>query len=96
MKVSGETSAAALARGCRGPLAVVNPEPGVGESAQLRDGFKEVRVQHLGSITPIEALNVGVLVRLAWLDVVRRHTVLDAPVDERLRREFGAVVDADG
>ena len=33
-----------------GPLAVVNPDPGVGEGAQLCDGFKEVRVQHLGSI----------------------------------------------
>lgn len=39
-----------------GPLAVVDPKPRVREGAQLRDGFKEVGVQHLGSIAPIEAL----------------------------------------
>jgi hypothetical protein len=42
-----------------GPLSVVDPEPGVGEGAQLRDGFKEVRVQHLGSTAPIEAFDVS-------------------------------------
>jgi len=75
-----------------GPLTVVDPEPSVGEDAQLRDGFKEVRVQHLGSIAPIETLDIGVLVRLAWLDVVRRHAMLGAPVDEGLGGEFRAVV----
>jgi hypothetical protein len=39
-----------------GPLGVVNSEPGVGEGAQLRDGFKEVRVQQLGSVAPIVAV----------------------------------------
>jgi len=79
-----------------GPLAVVDPEPGVGEGAQLHDGFKEVGVQHLGSIAPIEAFNVRVLIRLPRLDVVRGHAVLGAPIDEGLRREFRAIVDADG
>jgi hypothetical protein len=63
MKASGETSAAAPPEAVVGPLTVVDPEPGVGEDAQLRDGFKEVRVQHLSSIAPIEALDVRVLVR---------------------------------
>ena len=76
-----------------GPLAVVDAKPGVGKGAQLRDGFKEVRVQHLGSIAPVEALDVRVLVRLPGLDVVRRHTVLGAPVDEGLRRKLRPVVD---
>ena len=79
-----------------GPLAVVDSQPGVREGAQLRDRFKEVRVQHLGSIASIEALDVRVLVRLSWLDVVRGDAVFCAPVDEGLRGEFGAVVDADG
>ena len=59
-------------------------KPRVREGAQLRDGFKEVRVQHLGSIAPIEALDVRVLIRLARLDVMRRHGVLLAPIDEGL------------
>ena len=75
-----------------GPLAVVNPKPGVGQGAPLRDGLKEVRVQHLGSITPIEALNVGVLIWLARLDVVRGDAVLRTPIDKRLGGEFRAVV----
>lgn len=36
------------------PLAVIDAEPGVGEGAQLGDRFKEVRVQHLSSVAPIE------------------------------------------
>jgi hypothetical protein len=79
-----------------GPLAVVNPEPSVGEGAQLRDGFEQVRVQHFGSVAPVEALDICVLIRLPRLDVVGRHTVFGAPINERLRRKFGAVVDADG
>lgn len=43
MKASGETSAAAPARGCRGAARRVAPEPGIGEGAQLPDGFNEVR-----------------------------------------------------
>ena len=92
MKASGETSAAAPPEAVVGPLTVVNPEPRVRDGAQLRDRFKEVRVEHLGSIAPIEAFDVRVLVRLAGLDVVRRDAVLGTPVDERLRGEFGAVV----
>lgn len=75
-----------------GPLAVVDPEPGVGEGTQLRDRLKEVRIQHLGSVAPVETFDVRVLVRLSWLDVVRGDDVFCAPVDEGLRREFGVVV----
>lgn len=39
-----------------GPLAVVDPEPGVGEGTPLRDRFKEVRVQHLGSVASVNRL----------------------------------------
>ena len=73
-----------------GPLTVVDAEPGVSEGAQLRDGFKEVRIEHLGSIAPIETFDVRVLIWLPGLDVVRRHAVLGAPVDEGLCGEFWA------
>jgi hypothetical protein len=74
------------------PLAVVDPEPSVGEDAQLRERFKQVRVQYLGSVAAVETLDIRVLIWLPRLDVVRRHTVFGAPVNERLRREFRAVV----
>ena len=53
-----------------GPLAVVDPKPSVGQGAQFRQGFEEARVQHLGPVAPIETFDIGVLVRLAGLDVV--------------------------
>jgi hypothetical protein len=45
-------------------------------------------------IAAVEALDIHALIRLAWLDVVRRHAIFGAPLDEGLRRELGAVVDA--
>ena len=79
-----------------GPLAVVDPEPGVGKGAQLRDRLEEVRIQHLGSVASVETFDVRVLVRLSWLNVVRGDAVFRAPVDEGLRGEFWTVVDAHG
>ena len=59
---------------------------------QFRDRFEEVGVEHLGTIAPSEALDIGVLVRLARLDIVHRHAVLGAPVHEGLSGELRAVV----
>ena len=39
-----------------GPLAVVDPKPSVGQGAQFRQGFEEVRIQHLGPVAPINGL----------------------------------------
>ena len=74
-----------------GSLAVVNPEPGVGQRLQLGDRFEEVRVEDLRSIAAVEPLDVRVLIRLARLNVMRRDAVLGAPVDEGLRRKLWAV-----
>ena len=71
-----------------GPLAVVDPQPGVGERAQLGDRFEEMGIEDLRSVAAIEAFDVRVLVGLAWLDVVNRHAVLGTPIDEGLGREF--------
>ena len=54
-----------------GPLAVVDPQPGVGQRAQFGDRLEEMRVEDLGAIAPIEAFDVRVLIGLAGLDVVR-------------------------
>ena len=73
-----------------GPLAVVDPQPGVGQRPQLRDRLDEMRVEDLGAIAAVEPLDVRVLIRLARLDIVDRHAVGRAPIDEGLRREFRA------
>lgn len=51
-------------------------------------------VEHFGAIGPNEALDVGVLIGLTWLDVVNRHATFGAPIDKALRREFKAAVDS--
>ena len=51
-----------------GPLAVVALEPGLGEIAHLGDRFKGIRIEDFGAVTPIEAFDVGVLIRLARLN----------------------------
>ena len=77
-----------------GPLAVVALEPGIREITHLADGFKRVRIKDLGAIAAIEAFDVGILIGFARLNVVQRHPVRLAPVDERLRDKFWPVVGA--
>ena len=78
------------------PLAVVDPQPGVGQRPELRHGLKEMGIEDLGAIAAIEPFDIGILVRLPGLDVVNRHAVRGAPVDEGLAGKLGAVIDADG
>jgi hypothetical protein len=51
-----------------------------------------VLVQDLLSEGPVEALDVGVLVGLAGLDVLDGHGVGLGPLNEGLAQEFGTVV----
>ncbi len=53
---------------------------------------KPLEAQTLVAERSVEGFVSRMLVRLAGLDVVEGHTVLCAPVDERLRGELGAVV----
>lgn len=52
-------------------------------------------VQYFVAIGPAEAFGVGVLVRLAGLDVAQFDAVVATPVDYRLGGVFRAVVAAD-
>ena len=52
------------------PLLVVRDEPAFGQGADLRQRFEEIRIKHLGAIATVEALDKGVLIWLARLDVV--------------------------
>jgi len=79
-----------------GPLAVVDPQPGGRESLEFRERFKEVCVEHLRPVAAIEPFDLGILIGLAWLDVVNGHALFRAPMDEALSSEFWPVVDADG
>jgi hypothetical protein len=46
-------------------------------------------IEDFSPVAAIEALNAGVLIGLAGLDVVNRHAVLGAPIHEALGEEFG-------
>ena len=74
------------------PLAVVDAEPGVRERLEVRRRLKEVRVEHLGPIAAIEALDKRILIGFAGLDVMDRHPMPGGPIDERLRQKLGPVV----
>jgi hypothetical protein len=49
-------------------------------------------IEHFVAIGSVEAFDEGVLVRLAWLDVLDRDTVLLRPLREGLAEELGTVV----
>ena len=57
------------------PLAVVDAEPGIRQSLEFRGRVEEMGVQYFGAIRAIEALDVRVLIRLARLNIVNRHTM---------------------
>jgi hypothetical protein len=59
-----------------------------------RRASEEVLIEHLLAIGAVESLDVGVLVRLARLDVLDRHAGLLGLLDEDLAQELRAVVRA--
>jgi hypothetical protein len=56
------------------------------------EGIKDVAVQHLGAIRPIESFDIGVLRWFAWLDVIESNTHGPGPLSQRMCNEFRAVV----
>ena len=75
---------------------VVSLEPGFGDLAHLLEIVEETAVQHLVAVGPVEALDVGILVGLAGLDVAQLDVVPFASVGELLGDELRAVVQANG
>lgn len=61
---------------------VVFEHPSPGELPDLSQAGKEPSVEHLGTVGPIEALDEGVLVRFAGLDVVDEDAVPGTPFGE--------------
>src|SRR5690606_39752393 len=72
----------------RSPLVVIE-QPPVSDLANLVEITEQVLVQHLLSVCTVEAFDVGVLVRLARLDVTDAHSGVLRPRDELSAEEFG-------
>ena len=67
-----------------GPVPVAGDEPRVGELLRLVRGRKQIGVEDLLAIRPVEPFDEGVLGGLARLDVVPGDALLVTPVDEDL------------
>src|SRR5215813_8065814 len=75
-----------------GPLGVVGCEPGLGDRANLLERIEEIGVEHLFAVCPVEALDEGILIGLAGLNVAETDPLRRTPFDEGLGDELRAVV----
>jgi hypothetical protein len=75
------------------PLLVVLDHPPPGRFPDVVEAQEQVLVEDLLAEGPVEALGLGVLVRLAGLDVPDRKAMVLGPADELLAEELGPVVD---
>ncbi len=62
---------------------VVVGEPIVGDRLDMGERVEQVRVEHFLAEAAVEALDEGVLVRLARFDVQQLHAVRLGPLNER-------------
>jgi hypothetical protein len=76
------------------PFFVIGSYPVAGDIAHLIEIGEHVGVQHFRSIRLVEPFDERILVRFSRLDVSKFHTVLLAPVHQRLRDELRTVVHA--
>lgn len=75
------------AEGIVGPVFAVVDEEVPGSLAGVLEPGEQILVVDFFPIGSVEALNVGVLVRLAWLDILSRHAVGLGPLGERFTDE---------
>ena len=61
----------------------------------LLDAFDDVLVQPFVPNRPVVALDVSVLLGLAWLDVLDGNPMFLSPFSQRFTDVFGAIVDPD-
>ena len=67
-----------------GTVLVVAAKPAICDVSYLVEGVERGQVEDFITVRAVEPLDVGVLVRLARLDVAKLDTVAAAPVDECL------------
>lgn len=74
-----------------GPFVVVGQQPALRQRTDFCQRFKQVGIENLGAVAAVEALDVGVLIGLAGLDVLDRDTSGVASIDEDLGEQLRAV-----
>jgi hypothetical protein len=79
-----------------GPTVIVIVAPCVDDRLRVRDRLEGVHVEALITESAIETLDQCVLDGLSWANEVQGDATSVGPFVERLRREFGAVIDRDG
>jgi hypothetical protein len=77
------------------PLGVVLVTPGFDDLPQFCHRDEPMLVQGLVAELTVEALDVGIFVRLAWQDRRQLHGMLVRPGIEHLALELRAVIDGD-
>ncbi len=75
-------------------LLVVFDLPPVDGFPHVIQAQEQVGIEQFLAQRPVEPFDIGVLVRLARLDVLDRHTRCLGPADEGFAQELGAVVGA--
>ena len=75
---------------------VVMSPPFIDGGSGIVETGEPVQVEAVVPELAVEALDEGVLRRLAWLDEVQFHTRLPCPEEHGLARQLGAVVADDG
>ena len=65
-----------------GPFLVVIDHPPVCYLPHLGQGVEKVQVQHFFPIGAVKALDIGILIRLARLNVLDHHAVGFSPGDK--------------
>ena len=83
-----------LAEGIVGPSLVVFDHPPPCGFADVFQAREQVLVEDFLAEGPVEALDVGVLVGLAGLDVLEGHALAFRPLDEGLAKKLRAIVGA--
>lgn len=74
------------------PMLVVVDEEAPRRFANVIQACEQVAIEHVLAVGAVEALDVGVLVGFAGLDVLDRHPIGLGPRGERLAQELRAVV----
>ena len=76
------------------PLIIVVDHPRPDDVAHLLKIGEQVGARHFASERPVELFDVGVLVRLAGLDLQDCYVVVGAPGQERIAQQFRTVIAA--
>lgn len=73
---------------------VVSMSPVFGHAADFMQAGEDIPIQDLGAIGPVEALDVGILGRLARLDMQQINPLTLGPLPQRCADEFGPIIQA--